>query len=799
MHPQPYELAPEEVVFSLAIDGAAGTESRLDATVIGQSRAMAALSLGLNIPAKGYNIFIMGAPGTGRRTALLKALSEYKRSPLDPQDKVFVANFAKPLEPTAINFPAGQARQFKHDIHDLIEDVKRLSALHGASEAFSSRRGAVVSEMEKTENKALAEFESEVVKAGFQLVQLETGENQAADLVPIRDGVPTSFDDLQTQVATGALTAEAWNSLRENYYGLMDRMKAVFDSVKRSRAQLDHRVSELRREMLAPLVTASIDALKRKYLLPAVDSWLELLKADIIDHLFFFSRERLEQERDGRRRHSPTLARYGVNVLIDRTDTTVPPVVFENRPSLINLVGSIDQGGDPGEEVRAGFLRIRAGSLLKAAGGVLVLRAEDIVEDADTWSYLKRVLQTGKMEIQAQPGPFAAPSTLKPEPLDIALKVVLIGGELSYDALYQTDPDFQKLFKVCAEFDSETARTPEAEREYLAFFRKIVAEEGLRPLSQDGAVAVLERAVRDAGRRDKLSTRFSYLSDLLREADYWAGRDGRSQLDAAAVRRAVDMRAHLHKLPEDKLEGMMLSGEILMALSGEAVGKANGLAVHDRGYYAFGLPTVVSARVAPGDGGVVNIEGESGLSGEIFDKAVLILSGYLRSRYARGFPLSITASVCFEQSYTAIDGDSATAVQLCVILSAIAGIPLRQDLAITGSVNQNGIVQPVGGVIEKVEGFYSICAKKGLSGSQGVVVPRRNMDNLLLGEEIEKAVKNGLFHIYAVDTIDQALEVLSGRPAGEADKNGLFPENSLNGAISRELKRMADVIRRYET
>jgi predicted ATP-dependent protease len=391
------------------------------------------------------------------------------------------------------------------------------------------------------------------------------------------------------------------------------------------------------------------------------------------------------------------------------------------------------------------------------------------------------------------------PMLLKPQPIDVSLKVVMIGGELSYDLLYQADPDFQKLFKVCAEFDSSMERTRENEAMYAAFIRKVTAQDGLRPLTEDGTAAVLERSVRIAENRGRLSTRFSLIADLVREADWWASKDGKSVLDAAAIRRAQEMRAYLQKLPEDKFESMVVSGEILVELKGKEIGKVNGLAVHDRGYYAFGCPVVVSARVAPGDGGVINIEGESGLSGEIFDKAVLILSGYLRSRYARNFPLSVTASLCFEQSYTEIDGDSATAAQLCTILSALSGLPLRQDLAITGSVNQLGAVQPVGGVSEKTEGFFSVCSKLGLTGTQGVVIPRRNLANLVLSDNVTEAIRKGLFHVYAVDDIDQALEILTGIPAGTEDPDGGFTEGTVNYLVSRELLRMAEVIRRYET
>jgi predicted ATP-dependent protease len=787
----PYELSIDEIVFTLS--DVSGTEESDSVAILGQSRAITALSLGLGIQSKGYNIFIMGSPGTGRRTALLKSLSDYNPSQTILQDKTIVFDFGKPLEPKVLTFPAGTAAAFKRDIHDFVEDIKRIVAIHGESESFKKKRDTLVSDFEKEENRILSEFEAETAAAGFQIIQISDGEDQSTDLAPTTDGQPTSFEDLQ-----GKLPEGEWAALRERYYTLMDKMKSVFNGLKRSRADIDRKIKELRREMTAPLVTAQTEALKRKYPGGGTPEWLDALGEDIGSHLFFFEKARIDEERGvSRRKRTPPLSRYGVNVLVERTDPSKPPIIFENRPTLANLVGTIDLDPELGDDGRSGYLRIRAGSILKASGGVLVLRAEDILNDEDAWPYLKRILQTGILEIHNPPGLLAQPILLKPQPIEVSLKVVMIGGELSYDLLYQADPDFQKLFKVCAEFDSTMERNPKSEARYGAFLRKVVSENGLRPLTPDGVAAVIERGVRLAENRGRLTARFSMIADLLREADWWASRDGKGELDAAAIRRAVEMRSFLHNLPEDKFESMVLSGEILVELQGREVGKVNGLAVHDRGYYAFGCPVVVSARVAPGDGGVINIEGESGLSGEIFDKAVLILSGYLRSRYARNFPLSVTASLCFEQSYTEIDGDSATAAQLCTILSALSGLPLRQDLAITGSVNQLGSVQPVGGVSEKVEGFFSVCSKLGLTGTQGVVIPRRNVANLILSDEVEDAVRAGTFHIYAVDGIDQALEILTGVPAGAETPEGDFPEGSVNHLVSRELLRMAEVIKRY--
>ena len=480
----PYELSSDEIIFKLP-DVASGEASDAVA-VIGQTRALTALSLGLGIQSKGYNIFIMGLPGTGRRTALLKALSDYKPCTTLLQDKVIVFDFDSPLEPRVLSFSAGTAAAFKHDVHELIEDTKRIVAIHAESESFKKKRDALISDFEKTENKTLSDFEAEVANAGFQIIQIGDGTEQSTDIVPLKNGQPTNFEDLQAQVASGILSEAEWSSMRERYYGLMDRMKAVFQNLKRSRTEIDRSVRELRREMVSPLIEAQIATLKERFPNQKIAAWLEALKNDICSHLFFFDKNRMEEERAGRKKRTPPLSRYGVNVLVDRTGPEKTPIIFENRPTLANLVGTIDLDPEFADDGRSGYLRIRAGSILKASGGVLVLRAEDILADEDAWPYLKRVLQTGIVEIHNPPGLIAQPIMLKPQPIDVSLKVIMIGGELSYDILFQSDPDFQKLFKVCAEFDNTMERTNENQAKYAAFLRKIVSEDKLRPLTADG-------------------------------------------------------------------------------------------------------------------------------------------------------------------------------------------------------------------------------------------------------------------------------------------------------------------------
>ncbi|MEI6876179.1 MAG: AAA family ATPase, partial [Spirochaetota bacterium] len=606
----------------------------------------------------------------------------------------------------------------------------------------------------------------------------------------------TTFEKLQDLVAAGRLATEDYNTLRTRWYGYMDRMRALFAELRRGRGELEERLRCRREEIMGPQVSAEAKLLAERWTDPAILAWLAALEKDVLGHLWLFQDDE-GPSRSGKRRRSPALARYGINLVIDRSGATRAPVVVENHPTLSNLFGFVEPKPEEEGDTRTAYLRIRAGTYLQASGGYLVLRAEDVLADEETWVRLKRALQDGKVEIQPREGPYGAAAWLKPEAVPADVKVVLVGGEGSYDVLYQTDADFQKLFKIHAEFDSTMPRSAEGLRDYAAFVEKIVEDEGLLPASAEGLGAIVEEGVRLAEYRRRLSTRFGLIADLLRESDYRARLGGHHAIDGEAVRGAVAARAHLANLPEEKIEGMIVSGEIILQVQGRALGRVNGLAVHDRGYYAFGLPAVISAQVSPGEGGVINIEGESGLSGEIYDKAVLIVEGFLRSRYARDFPLAVTASICFEQSYTAVEGDSASSTAVYALLSAISGVSLRQDIAVSGSLNQIGQVQPVGGVNEKIAGFWRVCRQAGLTGSQGVMIPRRNVGNLVLPKDIQEAISEGHFHIWAVSSIDEGIEVLTGMEAGSPNEKGEFPAESFNGRVRRELQRMAKTIKTY--
>ncbi|MEW5813918.1 MAG: AAA family ATPase, partial [Spirochaetota bacterium] len=525
-----------------------------------------------------------------------------------------------------------------------------------------------------------------------------------------------------------------------------------------------------------------------------VRSYLKDFEEDVIDNLFLFTKDQYSDTD----RSIQRFIRYGVNIIVDNSDTLPIPIVFENHPTYANLVGSIETHFEIGGESRTSFMMIKAGSIIRSSGGFIVIRAEDILKEAESWYHLKRIIQTGLVEIQQKHGPLNLTGILlKPEPVEVDIKVVMVGNEHLYDILYNQDPDFQKHFKISAEFDSVMLKTPDTIAQYISFMKKLVSDEKMRELTPDGMCATIEYGVRFAEWKDKLTTRFSRVADIIREADYWAGKSGKEQIDREAVIRTIEERNYLFNLSEEKLDDLIVHGILLIKVTGTATGKVNGLAIHDRGYYIFGKPTLVTARTAPGDRGVVNIEREAGLSGELHDKGVMILEGYLRSKYALSFPLSVYASICFEQSYNEIEGDSASSTEMYALLSSIAGVPMRQDLAVSGSINQAGEIQPVGSITEKVEGFFRVCKKVGLTKAQGVLIPHQNIDNLIVSQEVCRAVEEGFFHIYPIGTIDEGLEILTGLEAGNRDSKDQFPENSLNYLIEKKLKEMANSVKAY--
>jgi predicted ATP-dependent protease len=786
-----FRLNPTVALFSISPDEVPEDKYR-PGRIIGQPRAIQALELALAIHAKGYNVYAAGYSGTGKRSTIMRILKEQPFVPERLRDIAIVNNFPQPDRPRVLYFSSGDAGRFRRRIQDAIAELR--DNIPGLLEQawYRERRDHIMRETEQQETDWLGEFESRVNEQGFTIVQIKDGEDERSDLSPLVDGEPRPIEEMSTLVQSGEVSEERWSELRTAYYQLMDQMNGIFVALRRDRLRAETRLRELQREAMTPLVSSTIGAIDEDFVGEEIHEYLQLLQQDILDNLALFIPEdttkaaEMEQE----------FLRYEVNIVIDHTNTTRTPVIFESHPDYHKLFGA--QEANPDLDGRFGFLSLRSGSLLSASGGYLVLRADDVLTQEELWHSLKRALQDEVTEIRTPPTPYGPPAqSLKPDPISLNVKVILMGSEQIYDLLFYQDEEFGKLFKVLSEFDSVMEHTDDTRRAYVDFIRMICEEEKLLTCTADGNAAVIEYGVRLSEFRDKLSTRFSLVADLLREASHWARQDGKERIDREAVERAREMRRYLHNLPEEKYDEQISSGEMILQVDGERIGAINGLSVLDRGYYAFGRPMLITARVAPGSDGIINIERESGLSGELHDKGVYIIQGFLQATYATDFPLSINASIGFEQSYVEVDGDSASSTEIYVLLSAIGDLPLRQDLAVTGSVNQFGQIQPVGGISEKIEGFYATCKLMGLTGTQGVIIPRTNIQNLILSREVQEAVLADQFAIFAIDSVDDGIEILTGKPAGLRNQDGHFPKNTVNGIVERRLRQMAGQVKDF--
>ncbi len=789
-----YRVPAEDTTYTF---DAAGIESLKTVSVhddgFGQPRAVTALRQGMGIKAKGYNIFVSGKSGTGRHSIVKKIVEESFRKRETTKDVAYVHNFRNAYRPAVLYFDPGRAAEFKRAVHRLVESLKTIVKAKLENDAFLEQRDEIIAVVEAHENRVLAEFEARLRKDNFEIIHVQEGETKATDIAPRFEGSRTTFQELQNKLADGLLTESEFNRMRENYFFYMDEMKHIFKDLRDTRTTMEEELDALRKETVRPDIHIEIERVREHFHDEKTNRYLTDLEEDLLVNLYLFTAEDRFSDEQG----NPAFIRYGVNVLVNNEGQKQPPVIFENHPRYSNLFGTIESHSDFGGEVRTSFMMIRAGSLLNASGGVLVLQLEDLLREERVWTDLKRVLQTGSLEIQQNRGPLQpAGKGIKPEPIQIDVKIIVIADEGMYEYLYNRESDFHELFRLPAEFDTVMPRSHENTVRLYRYLLQTAEKNGTRALTDEGAATVLTYAVRKSEQKDTLTADLSSLSGLIVEADYWAESIGKTEIDREAVERAVNGRCYLSDLPEEKLDELILSGELQIDVDGTKVGRINGLGLYERGYYTFGRPVGITACVAPGEQGIINIEREAGLSGEAHDKGVLILEGFVSSRFARHFPLSMYATLCFDQSNEGIDGDSASSAELYALLSALAGLPLRQDMAVTGSVNQNGDVQSVSGINEKVEGFYRICAKKGLLGTQGVIIPKTNRNNLVLKPSIRDAVEKGRFHIFAVETVDQGMEILTGKNAGTRKSGKGYPSDSINGIIEKVLKEMAESMRR---
>lgn len=779
--------------------------------VIGQERALRALKMGVELAAPGYNIFVCGLAGTSRGGMIVRLIEEiHPRMELAP-DRCYVNNFKNLDRPRLLTLPRGSANTFKKDMQAGIDFLKRRIPQVFEGEPFQRQKTRIVERFTAREKELMDEFTRRIGRDQFALGRMQVGAVALPEIFPVLEGQMVPIEEVPKLVQEGKLENTMAEDLERKYDQFRQEFTVVYRKTLTLSRELASEMSYLEQEAASVLVDGVIQELKEKYPGDKIAEYLNEVHNHILDNLEPF------KERDGEdnpaegtsgdssgMRSTPQerdpFRVYSVNVILEHGEHDSFPVIFETAPSYANLFGAIHRSYDSrGGGWSSDFMDLRAGSLLRADGGYLIMYALDALSEPGVWRSLKRTLNHSKLELQPPEAffPFGPPA-MKPEPIDVKVKIVLIGDRNLYELLYEYEEDFRKIFKVRAEFDEEMAMSDEVLLQYGGRLRKMQDDEGLCPFDRTAVARMIEYGVRLAGRRNKVTARFSELLDLAREACYMARQAGEGPVTAKHVRQAIEMRTDRHNLLETKIREMIEEGVLLIDTDGARVGQVNGLSVMEIGGYAFGKPSRITASTALGKAGIINIEREANLSGRFHDKGVQIISGYMRGKFAKDKPLTLSASLCFEQSYSGVDGDSASSTEIYALLSALSGLPLRQDIAVTGSVNQQGEIQAIGGVNQKIEGFYATCRVKGLTGRQGVMIPQENVEDLMLNEAVIEAVRQGQFHIYAVKTIEQGIEILTGVAAGAANGSGQYDPDTVFGMVDARLREMARLMKEFE-
>ncbi|MBC7098673.1 AAA family ATPase [Candidatus Bipolaricaulota bacterium] len=763
--------------------------------IIGQERALEALRVGLKIkdPRNRYNVFVTGGAGLGKTSAVAHFLRELSRQQPTPPDVCYVHNFQVPHRPRYLMLPAGKGRELKEDMDRCIDFLRRELPKVLESEEFKAQAKEERERFVARREELFQELEERARGLGFAIQRTPVGINT----VPLKpDGTPYSQEEYE------ALPEEEREAILRRQEELQEAIREAFQKL----GELEERWQEARRHLTKKAVQFLIEPrfaqLKRKYAgIERVQRFLEEAQADIVQNV-----EDLQAA--GKKPALPIpvpggadpYQRYRVNVIVDNSGLEGAPVVVEENATYTNLFGTVERRVQFGV-VTTDFTQIRAGSLHRANGGYLVLSASNLLRFSISWEGLKIALKTGEIRIEdpAQMLGLASTEGLRPEPIPLDVKVVIIGSPYLYYLLHYYDEDFPKLFTVRSDFDTEMDWTEEAEEAIARFIRaRRVEDPQILPFSPSGVAKVVEYAGELAGSQRKLSTRFASLAALVREASFWAREEGAQSVEARHVRTAIEKGRSRHALLAEKVRERIARGKLIVDMSGAKVGQVNGLAVIDLGDFAFGKPSRITANVFAGKDGVVDIEREAKLSGKLHTKGVMILKGYLGEKFAAQGPLSLSASIAFEQSYSLVEGDSASAAELFALLSSLSGVPLKQGIAVTGSVDQKGRLQPVGGVNEKIEGHFLVCKELGLTGEQGVIIPEGNVDDLMLPEEVLEAVREGRFHIWAVGTVEEGIQILSGMPAGTPDEEGNYPEGTLFHLVQRRLEELREHLKAEE-
>jgi lon-related putative ATP-dependent protease len=763
--------------------------------IVGQSRALAAARFGMGIHQEGFNLFALGPNGIGKYTAVSQLIRQKAAKEAVPPDWCYVYDFDQPHRPNALQLPPGKATTLAQDMKKLVNELFTVLPTAFESEDYQRRKKAIEEEFRNYQEQAIEEIRQQARKEGIALVPTPNG----LAFAPLQNNEVISPEQFMQLPEEERIRIEHVVSHQQ------EALQKVVHQIPQWKREIQRKLDALNHEFAEFAVRPLFEELQEKYgHLPELLDYLLAVKADVIDKAGAFldgdgpSLTSLMGEGSNAAARQQLLTRYQVNVLVDHSQTTGAPVVYEDHPTYQNLVGRVEYESHMGSLV-TDFTLVRSGALHRANGGYLLLDARKLLLQPYTWEGLKRALRARLINLESLGQVLGLISTisLEPEPIPLDAKVVLMGERLLYYLLCQYDPDFIELFKVAVDFEDELPRSKDNDLLYAQLIATLGRKENLRPFDRAAVARAIEHSARLAEDAERLSLHMQTMTDLLREADYWAGEEGKTVVDAAAIRQAIEAQLYRGGRLRERIQETILRETVLIDTTGEQIGQINGLSVFMLGDQAFGKPSRITARVRLGKGDVVDIERQVELGGPLHSKGVLILSSFLSGRYATERPLALSASLVFEQSYGGVEGDSASSAELYALLSALADVPIKQIFAVTGSVNQHGVVQAIGGVNQKIEGFFDICQARGLTGSQGVIIPTANVKNLMLRQDVVTAVAQGQFHIYPVTTIDQGIEILTGVPVGERDKQGHYPDGSINQRIEARLERVAEKMKAF--
>lgn len=779
-------------------------------SVLGQERLTSALDFGTKIDQKGYNIFALGPNETDKQSHIQEYLENGIHERETPDDICYVNNFDDKYEPTALMLPAGKGCELRKQMEKLIEDLPPTLTAAFETEEYENRRQALKDEVQDLQDQTFEDLQKKAKDKGLALLRTPAGFTFA----PIKE----ENGDLMSEEEVRNLSEEKREELEDKTKELQEELQNLIRKMPATKRKMREKKKELDKEVATFAIKDLFEEIRENFSeLDKVQEFLDDVEVDIVDNVQAIMSNQGDQSQGGNQlaqmlggrqqmsqspdsSGNPVLDRYRINVLVDNSDTDGAPVIYEDNPNYKNLIGRVEYKSKMGA-LTTNFNLIKAGALHRANGGYLILDARQVLLEPFAWEGLKRALKSGNLKIESFGESYSMISTvsLQPDPIDIDVKVVLLGQRMLYYLLCEYDPDFQKLFKVEADFEDEIDRSEDNQASYAKLLAGIIKDNDLRHFNKEAVARIIEQSSRIVSDNEKLSTKTDEIQDLLMEADHWAAENGNDLVTFDDVEKAINEKKYRSARIKDKVQEIINRDYIFIDTEGENVGQVNGLSVTMIGNLMFGRPNRITARVQLGKGEIVDIEREVDMSGPIHSKGVMILKGFLGERYAKNRPLSMSASLVFEQSYSNIDGDSASAAELFALLSAIGDIPLKQSFSVTGSVNQHGKIQPIGGVNEKIEGFFDICKERGLTGEQGVLIPKTNEKNLMLRSDIVEAVDNDKFSIYSMEHIDEGLELLTGMDVGQEQEDGSFPEGTVNYKIMSKLDQLAEKRKAFST